>query len=55
MIGLIWKVKNFLQLYTHAVQLIGRQRAALVLIPCPDLRALVLPRSYGANLYLRIA
>ena len=53
---LIWKVKNFLQLYTHAVQTsIGRQRAALVSILCPDLRALVLPGSYGANLYLRIA
>ena len=36
----IWKVKNFLQLYRHAVQMsIGRQLAALVSIP---LRALVL-------------
>ena len=30
-------------------------RAALVSIPCPDLRALVLPGSYSANLCLRIA
>ena len=32
----------------------GLQHAALVSIPCPDLRALVLLRSYGANLYLCI-
>ena len=43
------------QLYTHAVQTsIGQRRAALVSISCPDLRALVLLRSYGANLYLCI-
>ena len=48
--------QNFLQLYMHAVQMsIGWQRAALVSIPCPDLRTLVLPGSYGANLYLHIA
>ena len=44
--------QNFLQLYRHAVQMsIGRQRAALVLTPCPDLCTVVLPGSYGANLY----
>ena len=47
--------QNFLQLYRHAVQTsIGWQHAALVLIPCPDLRAVVLPGCYGANLHLHI-
>ena len=33
----------------HVQTSIGLQRAALVSIPCPDLRALVLPGSNGAS------